>query len=325
MQTTKEKIIEYIKNRGSISAKDLIDYIGISKQAIFAHLKSLVEDGLISKIGTPPRVFYLLNKEEDINEDVAFQENIKEIINNNFLYVTPKGEIKEGVRGFIYWCNYNDLDPIKTASEYNNTLEKYNKCRRKDGLIDGMDKLKSSFDVVNLDELFYLDFYAIERFGKTKLGQLLLYSKQSQDKKMIRSLSDIIRERVMNLIKENNIDAVCFVPPTVKREIQLMKELENNLKLPLKKVKIVKVKSDIAIPQKTLNKIKDRIENAEKTFFIDDKEYYNNILIIDDAVGSGATLNIVAQKIKQAKLNKGKIIGLSITGSFEGFDVISEV
>lgn len=101
--------------------------------------------------------------------------------------------------------------------------------------------------------------------------------------------------------------------------------MENNLKLPLKKIKVVKIKSDIAIPQKTLNKIKDRVENTEKTFLIDDKGYYNNILIIDDAVGSGATLNIVAGKIKQAKLNKGKIIGLAITGSFKDFDVISEV
>ena len=142
---------------------------------------------------------------------------------------------------------------------------------------------------------------------------------------MIKSLSFTIKEKIINLIKENDIDAVCFIPPTVKREIQLMKELENNLDLPLKKIKIIKIKSDIAIPQKTLSKIKDRIENAEKTFFVDDKGHYNNILIIDDAVGSGATLNIVAGKIKQAKINKGKVIGLAITGSFKGFDIISEI
>ena len=38
-----------------------------------------------------------------------------------------------------------------------------------------------------LDELYYLDFY-IERFGKTKLGQLLLYAKQSQSRTIIREL-----------------------------------------------------------------------------------------------------------------------------------------
>jgi predicted amidophosphoribosyltransferase len=104
-----------------------------------------------------------------------------------------------------------------------------------------------------------------------------------------------------------------------------MKELENNLKLNLNKVKIVKVKSDIAVPQKTLNKLDDRIKNAEQTFFIDEKRQYDNILIIDDAVGSGATLNIIAEKIKKAKINKGKVIGLAITGSYKGFDIINEV
>jgi predicted amidophosphoribosyltransferase len=95
--------------------------------------------------------------------------------------------------------------------------------------------------------------------------------------------------------------------------------------LPLKKIGIVKIRSDIVVPQKTLSKIGDRIENAKGTFFIDDKGSYNNILLIDDAVGSGATLNVVAGKIRQAKLNRGKIIGLAITGSYKGFDVISEV
>lgn len=325
MKSTKERIIEYIKTKGSVSAKDLIDFIGISKQGLFIHLKDLIERKQLSKIGTPPKVFYTLNKEKNINKNIVLDDNTKKIINNNFLYVSPVGEVKEGLDGFIIWCNHNDLDPIKTTNEYINTLYKYKKYKLKNGLINGMNKIKSSFKKVYLDKLFYLDFYAIERFGKTKLGQLLLYSKQSQNKKMIKDLSIAVREKITNLIKENNIDAVCFIPPTVKREVQLMKELESNLDLPLKKIKIIKIKSDIAIPQKTLSKIKDRIENAEKTFFIDDKGYYNNILIIDDAVGSGATLNVAAGKIKQAKINKGKVIGLAITGSFKGFDIISEV
>jgi hypothetical protein len=34
---------------------------------------------------------------------------------------------------------------------------------------------------------------------------------------------------------------------------------------------------------------------------------------------------VVGEKIKKANINKGKIIGLAITGSYKGFDVISEV
>ena len=48
------------------------------------------------------------------------------------------------------------------------------------------------------------------------------------------------------------------------------------------------------------------------------------MLLIDDAVGSGATLNQTACKIKERNVSK-KVIGLSIIGSAKGFDVISEV
>ncbi len=51
---------------------------------------------------------------------------------------------------------------------------------------------------------------------------------------------------------------------------------------------------------------------------------YKNILLIDDAVGSGATMNETAKQIKNKGIAK-KIIGIAITGSFKGFDVISEV
>lgn len=325
MTDIKQKIIKYVKEMGAVSAKDLIEYISISKQALFLHLKYLIENNYLSKIGSPPRVFYILNEEEKKNLDVVFSKDIQEIIDKNFLLITPIGKIKEGIEGFIFWCSSNNLDPKKTAKEYVDTLNKYDKHRLKSGLIDGTQKIKNSFDKIFLNKIFYLDFYEIERFGKTKLGQLLLYSKQSQDKRLIKNISFVIKDRILNLIKEYKIDAVCFIPPTVKREIQFMKELEKNLNLSLKKINIIKIKSDIAVPQKTLSKIVDRVKNAENTFFVNDKGFYNNILIIDDAVGSGSTLNIVAKKIKQAKINKGKIIGLAITGSYKGFDVISEV
>jgi predicted amidophosphoribosyltransferase len=51
---------------------------------------------------------------------------------------------------------------------------------------------------------------------------------------------------------------------------------------------------------------------------------YNRILIIDDAIGSGATINEIAIKIREKGIAK-EIIGLAITGSYKGFEVISEL
>lgn len=49
---------------------------------------------------------------------------------------------------------------------------------------------------------------------------------------------------------------------TVKREVQFMNELERRLNLVVKRISIVKIKSDVIVPQKTLNKLGDRIENG---------------------------------------------------------------
>ena len=46
--------------------------------------------------------------------------------------------------------------------------------------------------------------------------------------------------------------------------------------------------------------------------------------MLDDAVGSGATLNETACKLKMKKL-AAEVIGFAVIGSFKGFDVIQEV
>ncbi|MCL4417167.1 MAG: hypothetical protein M1365_10790 [Actinobacteria bacterium] len=245
-------------------------------------------------------------------------------INENYLYITPTGESKEGWTGFLAWCEKTKQDPIKTANEYITTIKKFDKFKKND-LIDGMPKMKNTFKDVFLDKLFYLDFYSIERFGKTKLGQTLLYAKQSQNTSLIRKLVDEIRPQIIKIIKKQNIDGVLFVPPTVKREIQFMKELEEKLRLPIRLLSVTKIKTEIIIPQKTLSKLEDRMENAKKTIIVEEKKEYKNVLLIDDAVGSGSTMNETAKQIKNKRLVSGDIIGLAITGSFKGFDVISEV
>ncbi|MDP2909939.1 MAG: HTH domain-containing protein [bacterium] len=325
MQTdTKDKIREFIKEKGNVSAKEIISRFDISRQSIFRHLAKLLEKGEIGKAGKPPKVFYFIPEKKQEIKQYNVPDYIRDFIEKRFFNITPIGEIKNGWQGFSEWCVKGEQGVEKSAFDYFEILSKYEKIR-KDGLIDGMNKMKNTFSEVYLDHVFYIDFYSIERFGKTKLGKILLYAKQSQSKKMIREISNQINPYVKKLIKKYNIEAIAFIPPTVKREIQIMKELENNLNFNLPKIGIFKVKTEIAVPQKTLNKLEDRIENAKATFFIEESRTYKNVLLIDDAVGSGATLNEIAAKIKHRGIVSGKIIGLAITGSLKGFDVISEV
>jgi hypothetical protein len=326
MSETKQNIVNFIKNKGSVTAKEIIDTFSISRQAAQKHLGELINLGQIEKIGSTPKVFYSVKNPEKSVLSVDINSEIKKIIDDHYLIITPVGEMKEGLDGFSFWCERNHLPVAKTADEYVATLAKYN-VWKKNGLIDGTEKIKTTFpNNFGLDKVFYLDFYAIERFGKTKLGQILLYAKNSQDKKLIRRISTESRDTILELIGRYEIDAVGFIPPTVKREIQLMKELKNSLALPLREINIVKARTEVIVPQKTLSKVEDRTENARRSIFVSDgNNKYGNILLIDDAVGSGATLNEVALKIRQQGSCSGKIIGLAITGSFKGFDVISEV
>jgi predicted amidophosphoribosyltransferase len=191
--------------------------------------------------------------------------------------------------------------------------------------LNATSKIKKTFEGENcVDKLFYYDFYSIEIFGKTKIGQKLLYAKQSQDRKLILEISEEILSAINNLIKKEKIDSVVFVPPTVPRKIQFMTVLESNLKLKLPKIKVKKIIADIRVPQKTLKKLKDRVENAEETFFVNDDVSFKKTLIIDDAVGSGASINQIACKLKENK-NSKKVVGSSIVGSLNDFEVVSEV
>jgi hypothetical protein len=321
---TSEKIIAYIKLKKQVSVNELVGYLEISRMGTSKQLANLVAEGKIKKAGRPPVVFYMIRDEGKLpTQETIFDEQTKDLIDKNYFLITPSGERKEGLDGFAYWCQGNNLPLNKTAEEYRKTLKKYH-AFYKGGLLDGMHKFKTTFGKVGLDAVFYLDFYSIERFGKTRMGQLLLYAKQSQNKKLIRELITDIRPRVDDMIKKYHVDAIGFIPPTVKREVQFMKELEKNLHPNVKRISIAKIKTEIIVPQKTLNKLKDRIENVQKTIVVNEPGNYGTILLIDDAVGSGATLNETATQIKRKGVAK-KVIGLAITGSFKGFDVISEV
>jgi sugar-specific transcriptional regulator TrmB len=323
---TSFKILEYLARYQQATAKDLGEYLEISRQALFKHLSRLQKDNLIEKIGRPPKVYYLLNIEKVLAnlDDLDIDSKTTKYINENYLIITPTGKRKVGIEGFAYWCDKNKLPVVKTVKEYIQTVKKYNKFRRL-GLINGLDKIKNTFTKCYLDKLFYLDFYSIERFGKTKLGQLLLHAKNSGDKKLIKEVVEDIKPQIKSVIAKYKIEAVGFIPATVPRQVQFMKELEKQLAFKKPVISITKVKTDIIVAQKTLKKLDERIENVKNTLMVDEKNKFGNILLIDDAVGSGATLNEVAKQIKSKRLNKNIIIGLAITGSYKGFEVISEV
>jgi DNA-binding Lrp family transcriptional regulator len=272
-------------------------------------------------------------------ENELFKE-VNEILDNldlsDFLVLTPEGKIIGNLVGFAYWCNKLKLNFDKKYQEYLELQKKYQQFKTEDNnFVIATGKFKTSFkNDSQVDEVYYCDFYSIEIFGKTKLGNLLLHGKQSQNQKIINQVCYEVKDRIIDFVQKNKIDAVAFIPPTTPRKPQFMDEFQKILDLKLPLIKLEKIVNDIAIQQKTLKSSQDRIENAQNTIFVDDKRSFKNILLLDDAVGSGSTFNEVARKIRKKQMVKtgGKIYALAIVGSANGivngqnkFEVINEV
>lgn len=323
---SKLHIINILKNKKELQPSELSEITGYSRQYIHRVLAQLEEENIVQKIGQPPLTYYKYI--ETINElkSVHIPKEQQVFLQQYFLWITEKGEKLEGKAAMEVWCQRQHLPIEKTVEDYIITRKKYLQFYNNQLYINGTEKLlhTKGFEKIGLDKMMYLDFYAIERFGKTRLGTLMHYAKQGQNKKLMAQIVEETKDTIHQIVKEIKPDAVLFVPPTIKREVQIMHYLRKHLELNKVEIDVQKVKSEIVIPQKALSKINERIANAQLSFLVREKIHHKKILLIDDAVGSGATMNEIANKIKDKGIAR-QVFGLAITGSYKGFEVISEL
>ncbi len=323
---TRDKLIGLLRKQGQMTIHDIANALGVSRQYVHRIINQLEEDAIVQAFGKAPQVFYSLRADQEKREAESVTYEDEQFLKQHFLLVDPLGHLLEGLDALHYWCEKQNLKTGKTLVEFIETRKKYLAYYNPQFLIDGTEKLKNTKGMkhIGLDAMYYFDFYAIERFGKTRLGTLMHYAKQGQNKLLMKMIVEEIRQRVNNLLRDMQIDAVLFVPPTIDRKIQIMTVLEKLLAIDKPVLKVQKIKSRIIVPQKALSNIFERIANAKNTFYIPEQEAFQKVLIIDDAVGSGATMNEIALKLKDKEIAK-EVLGLAITGSFKGFDVISEL
>lgn len=323
---TRKNIYDYIKSHFPVTINDLRLYFNISNQIIHRHINKLLDEDLVYKRGKSPKVYYFPILDENIIRDNHYEEKWEyDNIFKNYVYFWADWKYLSWIDWFKIWCKDRNIDFQKEVNFYKKTVSKYDFFKDDHGFINWIDKLKSTFWDIYLDEIYYLDFYSIEKYWKTLLWNLLLYAKQNGDKDLINEIVSKIRNPILTLISEKNIDSLAYIPPSIKRNIQLMFEIKNLLSIKLPSLNLVKIFKDKVVPQKSLSKREDRIINARDTIFILDKEFESeNMLIIDDAVWSGATLNETAKKIKEKWFAK-RVIWLAIVWSYKWFEVINEV
>ncbi len=321
---TRIRILGYIKTNGQARVMDLAEHLGIGNVALHRHLKSLVETGKLTKAGSPPKVFYTLSTKPSEES----QETNK-LLDNYFAYVDPTGLLATGLKGFRVWLkNVSKSDQeASLLARYTQDRENVNFLFSAQGWIDATQNVAKTFSTdMSLNGVYYLDFYSLPTFGKTRLGTLMLYAKQSENKELMWQTADESAETINKLIKHLNVDAIGYIPHSILRKIQFLKEFSKRLNLSLPHLDISKAyPGKIRVAQKTLGKLEERITNARETIFVEKTSAkFSRVLLIDDAVGSGATLNEVAKKLKQMGMAE-KVYGFAVVGSLKGFEVIREV
>lgn len=329
VSNTKREILEYIEENDKVTVNRIVKVFPIERRMVHRHLKSLLEGGELIKVGVPPKVYYSVKKiKQDRNISYNINSETIKIINNNFTLLEPNGIEIEGFEGFVVWCTSKNrnYDVIEKANKYIKLIKGYDNFK-KNGFIDATQKIISTFEKKDrfLDKLYYLYPYSFPVFGKTKMGQWLFHAKQTQNKMLMQRVIYVVSKEIKKLTKIKKIDSISFIPPTVPRNLQFMSELKKYLNINLPIIKIEKIKTPILIQQKGLKDIADRIKNAEETMVIEtENTNYKKMLLIDDFTGSGSTLNVLAGKIKKQKIAES-VIGITIAGSMNGFEVIKEL
>ncbi len=222
---TRHQILKYIQDSNMVNPTEIGTHFDISRQMVHRHLKSLVEADKIKKIGSAPKVFYAVINKDTTIADYQLDIKTQNIIVKDFFFIEPTGEELSGINGFEKWCSKRGFDINRKANEFRQVIEKYQK-KKKNDLLDASKKINKTFgNNCCVDKLFYFEFYAVEIFGKTRMGQKLLYAKQGKSRAKMKEIASLIRNSIVQLIKKYNIDSVVFVPPTVPREVQFMRVL----------------------------------------------------------------------------------------------------
>ena len=317
---TRQEILRLLKD-DNLSPSDLRQNLGTSLSVVHRHLQSLLRERRVEKIGSGPHVCY-----------TARNETADDVVEKHFLFQDPLGVLRFGIDGFRLWSE-RGLKKLPFEEKISLFAKQFliMESGRKDGVFDLTEKLKSVVSVgesAHLKEMVCLSLRSMKDFGRTKLGVYMDAVKSAGNKEATEELLRVSVPSVIAYAKRKRINAVGFIPPTRKRRAdqQIMRLVEERFqKGPFRAsvIDIKKVPTKTPREQKTIRDLRDRVHNANYTFRISSYAHvhnYKRILLVDDVIGSGATLNQVAKMLKKRKFT-GEVFGFGIVGEEYGYSV----
>ncbi|MBI3576491.1 winged helix-turn-helix transcriptional regulator [Candidatus Gottesmanbacteria bacterium] len=328
---TRDRIVEYIRAKGQVRVYDLVRFLTISNVAVHKQLNVLLQAGILQRAGTPPLVFYSIvsGQEKGVAPKVRLGSATEHAIVENFLSITPQGQLLYGMDGFLYWAReYQQGKDLAKLAEVYALVIKQKRNTAPHGWIEATEKMTDTFGVSFIDRLLFADVYSHPLFGRTKLATLVMHAKQSQNKALIDEIAQTVKPIIEKIILRFDVNAIGFIPPTVPRPLQFMDELSVALGLRLPRVDVVKIiPGQIPVPQKTLTRLQDRVVNAKSSIYLREAAElsYPTVLLIDDVAGSGASFQETAKKIKTVHRQVTSVIAFAIVGNIKGYDIIRQI
>lgn len=280
------------------------------KEKIIAHIDA--EYIAKSKIIKPNSLYNILAY-FIIQEESEYKESYSNFIEKKFIDLESENKRSYGV--FLTLLQSKDKTPLINAeSKLTSLTPEYKTCKEK----------------IVLDSLHYTGLDKIDNI-KSTMYQTMESIKEFQDRKEIENFyKEVFTKDFEELIHHYTIDTIIVIPNSVWRKISFNEYIEKKLKKTFSTIPFITVKTNVfpgRRPQKKIHGICKRIENATKLFDIVDipNKQAKNILLIDDVLWSGATMNTIAKKIK-AKVPTAQLHGYSILGSYrKWFDVVSGI
>ena len=323
----KNSIIDLLEKKEYMPA-DLQKKLQVSRQIIHRYLHELCAGGYVEKMGKTPQVYYRL-----VRRPSAIIKS--HLIDSHFMFKDSVGNVYSGVEGFLLWSKknlkkYSLEEKVRLYEQY---VQEFKDLQKKDIVFSLKGKLgdfhKQTGEEVYLQDVVCAVPYAFPDFGKTKESILLSIAKDGsrQGKVFCEQLVSHFLPVLLTYLKSGEFDAVVFVPPSAPRPFQLMRMLQKRFSgifdIPI--ITVGKKHGDVPQQQKHLSNINDRIENADRSFFVRPVDQaYNKVLLVDDFIGSGATMNQIAKKMVRQGVAK-KVWGIGIVGVRKGFKVVKKV
>lgn len=314
---TLEQLQAVILDNPGINISKIASMLWVSTRTAIRGTSTLISQWLIEKKWNVPQVqYYPIDTSVIKKKQVHFDKDIVRLLEQERYQISRKWVELVWVDGFIQWCEDRKLDPIPAVDRWIWHIRYMDSITSIYG-IDATHKLIDYPDS-HLTKLLYGSIYALPEFGKTKYGTWMELAKTYPSIKIFDKIFSYVNPIINQIILKYNIQALCFVQPTAQRKMQIMHYAEKVIFKDTPRISIQKTPWYFPA-QKTLSKREDRIANAKASFEIIDQQIdtYENILIIDDAVWSGATLVEIANKLLKI-WNIKNIIWFSMVGTANG-------